>query len=59
MNDVIKKEFIGKNDTKVNESKIVSTVTQKIYKPMQKEEKIVKSQKKEPISKNDDEWESF
>ncbi|MFY4804757.1 HAMP domain-containing methyl-accepting chemotaxis protein [Aliarcobacter butzleri] len=59
VNDVIKKEFIGKNDTKVNESKIVSTVTQKIDKPMQKEEKIVKSQKKEPISKNDDEWESF
>lgn len=59
VNDVIKKEFIGKNDTKVNESKIVSTVTQKIDKPMKKEEKIVKSQKKEPISKNDDEWESF
>ncbi|MCG3671313.1 methyl-accepting chemotaxis protein [Aliarcobacter butzleri] len=50
VNDVIKKEFIGKNDTKVNESKIVSTVTEKIDKPVQKEESI---------SKNDDEWESF
>ncbi|MFX4233873.1 HAMP domain-containing methyl-accepting chemotaxis protein [Aliarcobacter butzleri] len=59
VNDVIKKEFIGKNDTKVNESKIVSTVTEKVDKPVQKEEKIVKSQKEEPISKNDDEWESF
>ncbi|BAK69880.1 HAMP domain-containing methyl-accepting chemotaxis protein [Aliarcobacter butzleri] len=59
VNDVIKKEFIGKNDTKVNESKIVSTITEKVDKPVQKEEKIVKSQKEEPISKNDDEWESF
>ncbi|MCT7602557.1 HAMP domain-containing methyl-accepting chemotaxis protein [Aliarcobacter butzleri] len=50
VNDVIKKEFIGKNDTKINESKIVSTITQKVDKPVQKEE---------PISKNDDEWESF
>ncbi|MCT7650706.1 methyl-accepting chemotaxis protein [Aliarcobacter butzleri] len=58
VNDVIKKEFIGKNDIKINEQKIVSTTTSKVEKIIEKENPL-EEKEKISTSKNDDEWESF
>ncbi|MCT7911536.1 methyl-accepting chemotaxis protein [Arcobacter lacus] len=58
VNDVIKKEFIGKNDIKINEQKIISTTTSKVEKIIEKENPL-EEKEKISTSKNDDEWESF
>ncbi|MCT7907929.1 methyl-accepting chemotaxis protein [Arcobacter lacus] len=58
VNDVIKKEFIGKNDIKINEQKIISTTTSKVERIIEKENPL-EEKEKISTSKNDDEWESF